>query len=131
MQGCLLRWSPTPRPDSMEVHDRAGTKRVRLKLLQKMFSVLKSEAGFGVIAGRTPWVWRIDADLGVCSLYFVAPRAQDGLAEQPAEVERGPRKAMGRRRHERAHVQEVHGLGRRRGDGAPVLSRPCCSRPSS
>ena len=44
-----------------------GTKRVRLKLLQKMFSVLKSEAGFGVIAGRTPWVRRIDADLGVCS----------------------------------------------------------------
>ena len=66
-----------------------GTKRVRLKLLQKMFRVLKSEAGFGVIAGRTPWVRRIDADLGVCSLYFVAP-AQDGLAEQPAEVERGP-----------------------------------------
>ena len=44
-----------------------GTKRVRLKLLQKMFSVLKSEAGFGVISGRTPWVRRIDADLGVCS----------------------------------------------------------------
>ena len=71
-----------------------GTKRVRLKLLQKMFSVLKSEAGFGVIAGRTPWVRRIDADLGVCSLYFVAPRRKTDLLNNLRKSNAVHRKAV-------------------------------------
>jgi hypothetical protein len=71
-----------------------GTKRVRLKLLQKMFSVLKSEAGFGVTAGRTPWVRRIDADLGVCSLYFVAPRRKTDLLNNLRKSNAVHRKAV-------------------------------------
>ena len=71
-----------------------GTRRVRLKFLQKMFSVLKSEAGFGVIAGRTPWVRRIDADLGVCSLYFVAPRRKTDLLNNLRKSNAVHRKAV-------------------------------------
>ena len=53
-----------------------GTKRVRLKLLQKMFSVLKSEAGW-----RHRWrrrVRRID-DSSVFA--YCGHSAQDGPAE--------------------------------------------------
>ena len=71
-----------------------GLKRLRLKRLQTIFSTLKSEAGFGHVSRRTPWVRRLDADLGVCSLYFVAPRRKTDLLNNLRKANAVHRKAV-------------------------------------